>query len=259
MPAEARPDPGPTHERHPRSAGVHECAVRAVPGLPAAVLFDMDGTLIDSEKAWDESLVGLLRWLVGSDTADLAPEARAATLGGSLATSLAIVFREAGVEPEPELVEQGRRRLVDRTGELLTQGVAWRPGAQSALRTVRAAGIPAALVTNTGRYLTEMALQQIGRGNFAVTVCGDEVPRGKPAPDPYLRAAELLGVPAGECVAVEDSPTGVAAAEAAGATVLVVPCEVAVPAGPRRVLRESLVGLTPDDLAAVMHRVRAGV
>jgi HAD superfamily hydrolase (TIGR01509 family) len=223
------------------------------------VLFDMDGTLIDSEKAWDKSLVDLLRWLVGSDTADLTPEARATTLGGSLATSLAMVFREAGVVSEPELLEQGRRRLVDRTGELLTEGVEWRPGAQAALRTIREAGIPTALVTNTGRYLTEMALQQIGRENFAVTVCGDEVPRGKPAPDPYLRAAELLGVPAGECVAVEDSPTGVSAAEAAGAAVLVVPCEVAVPRGPRRVLRESLVGLTPGDLAAAMHRVRAGV
>jgi beta-phosphoglucomutase-like phosphatase (HAD superfamily) len=79
-------------------------------------------------------------------------------------------------------------------------------------------------------------------------VCGDEVPRGKPDPDPYLRAAELLGVAPEECLAVEDSPTGSLAAERAGAAVLVVPCEVAVPAGPRRVHRASLVGLTSDDI-----------
>jgi beta-phosphoglucomutase-like phosphatase (HAD superfamily) len=81
-----------------------------------------------------------------------------------------------------------------------------------------------------------------------VTVCGDEVPHGKPDPDPYLRAAELLGVAPQECLAVEDSPTGATAAERAGAVVLVVPCEVPVPAGPRRVHRASLVGLTADDV-----------
>ncbi|MCW0216321.1 MAG: HAD family phosphatase [Pseudonocardia sp.] len=248
------------------SAGVQESHIHEAllqesgfPEAPAAVLFDMDGTLIDSEKAWDKSLVDLLRWLVGSDTADLTSEARATTLGGSLATSLAMVFREAGIDPDPELLARAGRRLVDRTGELLTEGVEWRPGAQSALRTMREAGIPTALVTNTGRHLTEMALVQIGRENFAVTICGDEVPRGKPAPDPYLRAAELLGVAVEDCVAIEDSPTGVAAAEAAGATVLVVPCEVPVPGGPRRVLRQSLVGLTVGDLAAARDRVRTGV
>ena len=113
---------------------------------------------------------------------------------------------------------------------------------------MRAAGWPAALVTNTGRALTELALDVIGREHFAVTVCGDEVPAGKPDPDPYLRAADLLGVSAADCLAVEDSPTGALAAERAGAGVLVVPCEVPVPGGPGRVLRESLVGLTAADV-----------
>ena len=131
---------------------------------------------------------------------------------------------------------------------------------------MRAAGCPTALVTSTYRELTEVALDTIGRGFFDVTVCGDEVAATKPDPSPYRRAAELLGVDPRECVAVEDSPTGTRSAVAAGATVLVVPAEVPVPAGERRVLRESLVGLTVDDLRDALpggtgrgadHRTRA--
>ncbi|MBF6417016.1 HAD-IA family hydrolase, partial [Nocardia cyriacigeorgica] len=84
------------------------------------------------------------------------------------------------------------------------------------------------------------------------SVCGDEVPHGKPEPDVYLRAAELLGLDPKTCVAVEDSPTGVAAAEAAGCAVLVVPCEIAVPEAPIRTQRDSLVALTMADLGAVL-------
>ena len=111
-------------------------------------------------------------------------------------------------------------------------------------------------MTNTGRALTESALDSIGRGHFTVSVCADEVPRGKPDPDPYLRAAELLGVAPRRCLAVEDSPNGALAAERAGAAVLVVPCDVPVPAGPGRVLRPSLVGLTLDDLRACYAEAR---
>ena len=227
--------------------------MRAEERSPAAVLFDMDGTLIDSEKVWDRSLHEVLRWLGGTA---LSPEARAETLGGNLAGSLAVVFREAGVTPTPELEDEGAGRLVAHTAELFAAGLPWRPGALDALRTVAAAAVPAALVTNTGRYLTDKALESIGREHFAVTVCGDEVPRGKPAPDPYLRAAALLGVDPGECVAVEDSPTGIRAAEAAGVPVLAVPCEVPIPPGPGRVVRGTLTGITADDLAAVVPTVR---
>jgi HAD superfamily hydrolase (TIGR01509 family) len=226
--------------------------IDAEPG-PRAVLFDMDGTLIDSEKVWDRSLVDVLRWLGGTD---LSPEARRETLGGNLRSSLAIVFREAGVVQTPELSEQAARRLVARTAELFEGGLPWRPGALTALRTIRGAGFATALVTNTGRYLTDKALVGIGGEHFDVTVCGDEVSRGKPAPDPYLRAAELLGLAAPDCVAVEDSPTGIAAAEASGTAVLAVPCEVPIPPGPGRVVRPTLEGITAGDLVAAHREVR---
>jgi HAD superfamily hydrolase (TIGR01509 family) len=211
---------------------------------PAAVLWDMDGTLVDSEKVWTISLVDAARRLGG----ELSAEAREAMVGSNMARTLALMFDDLGLEPDPARMAQAGQWLTVRTGELFAAGLEWRPGALEALRTVRAAGWPTALVTNTQRALTEEALDSIGREYFTVTVCGDEVPRGKPDPDPYLRAAELLGVAPESCLAVEDSPTGATAAERAGCAVLVVPCDVPVPAGPRRVHRGSLLGLTPDDV-----------
>ena len=108
-----------------------------------------------------------------------------------------------------------------------------------------------ALVTNTQRALTERALNGIGRHYFSATVCGDEVASGKPAPDPYLRAAALLGLTPEECLAVEDSVTGTAAAERAGCPVLVVPNDVAVPGGSRRKHVSSLAELDAADLRAI--------
>ncbi|MGH3566784.1 MAG: HAD family hydrolase [Pseudonocardia sp.] len=230
-----------------------ESAVRSSSGGPGAVLWDMDGTLVDSEKVWSVSLRDTARWLGG----ELSAGAREAVVGSNMAHTLVILFEDLGLPPDPERTAAVQRWLLARTGELFAAGLEWRPGALDALHTVRAMGLPTALVTNTGRILTEMALDAIGREHFAVIVCGDEVSRGKPDPDPYLRAAELLDVPIAECVAIEDSPIGALAAERAGATVLVVPCEVPVPPGPRRVQRRSLVGLTATQIVDAHTWVRA--
>ncbi|MGQ0573287.1 MAG: HAD family hydrolase [Pseudonocardia sp.] len=234
----------PADERVPRSGPDHV----------AAVLWDMDGTLVDSEKVWTVSLRDTARWLGG----ELSAAAREAVVGSNMADTLVVLFDDLALDPDPAAVAGAREWLVRRTAELFAAGLEWRPGAQEALRTVRATGWPTALVTNTERDLTELALHGIGRAHFDVTVCGDEVAHGKPRPDVYLRAADLLGVPIESCVAVEDSPTGALAAERAGAAVLVVPCEVPVPAGPRRVPRVSLAGLTGDDLVEVLVGARSG-
>ena len=212
--------------------------------LPAAVLWDMDGTLVDSEKLWTVSLADTAHWLGG----ELSQRARDAMVGSNMVRTLTMMFDDLDITPHGVQREQTERYLSDRTAELFAGGLPWRPGAREALQLVEAAGWPMALVTNTGRALTESALDSIGRGYFTATVCADEVPHGKPDPDPYLRAAELLGLAAGECLAIEDSPNGALAAQRAGAPVLVVPCDVPVPSGPGRVLRVSLTGLTLDDL-----------
>ena len=220
---------------------------------PKAVLWDMDGTLLDSEKVWTVSLADTARWLGGK----LSQAARDDVVGSNMARTMIVLFDDLGLDREAGRVADAQRFLTRRTEELFAEGLVWRPGAQEALHTVREAGWPMALVTNTERTLTELALNGIGREHFTVTVCADEVARGKPDPDPYLRAAELLGVAAQECLAVEDSPTGALAATRAGAAVLVVPCDVPVPAGPGRFHRESLVGLTPSDVRDGYALVRA--
>jgi beta-phosphoglucomutase-like phosphatase (HAD superfamily) len=111
--------------------------------------------------------------------------------------------------------------------------------------------MPMALVTNTRRALTERALNSIGRHYFTVSVCGDEVPRGKPAPDPYRQAAALLGLEPMHCLAIEDSVTGAASAEGAGCPVLVVPNDVDVPGGPRRRHVPSLARIDLGDLRRI--------
>ena len=212
----------------------------------------MDGTLVDSEKLWTVSLHDTARWLGGT----LSPAAREAVVGGDMPRTLATLFDDLGLPHDAERMAAAERFLNDRTVELFAGGLSWRPGAQEALRLLDRLGWPTALVTNTERALTEAALDSIGREHFAVSVCADEVPFGKPDPDLYLRAAELLGVAPARCLAIEDSPSGALAAERAGAAVLVVPCDVPVPGGPGRVLRPSLVGLTRADLQASYAEAR---
>ena len=215
---------------------------------PLGVLWDMDGTLLDSEKLWDIPLYEYAEKLGGV----LSLETRERMVGTNVPTTMRLLFADVGIEPTPADLADGAAWISRRTEEVFRAGLPWRPGAEEALHAVRSSGVPMALVTSTERALTEVALDTIGRSLFDVTVCGDEVDGlNKPLPEPYLKAARLLDVDPVRCVAIEDSPTGVAAAVAAGCTVLVVPCDVEVEAGKRRIFRESLVGVDLDVLKAL--------
>jgi HAD superfamily hydrolase (TIGR01509 family) len=224
--------------------------------VPDAVLWDMDGTLVDSEKLWDLPLFEITRELGG----ELSAETRAAMVGSNIPTTLDLIFAEVGVTPTAEERRAVADRVDQRMRELFVDGLQWRPGAQEALRAVRATGIRMALVTSTERALTEIALTTIGRDLFDVTVCGDEVDgRHKPDPAPYLRASRMLDVDPAACVAIEDSPTGIASATGAGCAVLAVPCEVPIEPAPGRVVRDTLVGVDLTVLTDVLAAVRAPV
>jgi HAD superfamily hydrolase (TIGR01509 family) len=209
-----------------------------------AVLFDMDGTLVDSEKLWDISLAALYEELGGQ----LTQQVRTSMVGGSAEDTIRTAYTDLGLELDPAAMAESIRWLHDYTAELFDGGLTWCDGAQDLLEALAAEGTTMALVTNTQRGLTDRALNSIGRKYFSATVCGDEVPRGKPAPDAYLRAAALLDLPPSACLAVEDSVTGTAAAEGAGCPVLVVPNAVAVPRGPRRRHISSLTDVAVADL-----------
>jgi HAD superfamily hydrolase (TIGR01509 family) len=215
------------------------------------VLFDMDGTLVDSEKVWDVAL-GELAVLAGGE---LSMDAREAMIGSSMATSMRILHDDLA-QPWRDAAADAAW-LTERVFELFGDGLIWRPGAKELLAVVRSAGLPTALVTSTGRRLVEVALDTLGRQSFDVVVCGDEVTAAKPDPTPYRMAAELLGVPIEDCVAIEDSPTGVASARASGAAVLAVPCELALPPLTGVVQRDSLLGVDVEFLASLTATVRA--
>nr|WP_309234394.1 HAD family phosphatase [Nocardia sp. XZ_19_385] len=217
----------------------------------SAVLWDMDGTLLDSEKLWDIAVRELAREL-GHEMTD---EIRHALIGSAGPDAMRIIFTGLGLEPEVAEVEKARVFLEARVAELMTGPIPWRPGAKDALAMVRAAGLSSALVTNTKRSLAEYGLDTLGRDFFDTSVCGDEVLQGKPDPAIYLRAAELLNVDPKHCVAIEDSPTGARAAELAGCAVLVVPCEISVPPGPGRIFRDTLIGLTHADLEQIRRDI----
>jgi HAD superfamily hydrolase (TIGR01509 family) len=212
---------------------------------PAAVLFDMDGTLVDSEKLWSIALHDYAEYRGGAVTA----ATREAMVGSNMRESMRMLLADLGLPAGATEIVDAATWVERRTAALFRQGLPWRPGAREALCAVRASGVPTALVTSTVRSLTEIALDTLGRRFFDVTVCGDEVNgRNKPEPEPYLRACRLLGVDPGECVAIEDSPTGVSSAVDAGCLVIAVPCEVPLQPGPRRILRASLDGL---DMAVI--------
>ncbi|MFB9852231.1 HAD family hydrolase [Micromonospora andamanensis] len=227
------------------------------------MLFDMDGTLVDSERLWDVALAELAHRYGGT----LSTEARRAIIGTGMADSMRILHDDLGQPHRDPLTSA--EWINARILELFRTGLQWRPGALALLGAVRQAEIPTALVTSSGRALVEIALDTLGRDSFDVVVCGDEVDSTKPHPEPYLTAARLLGVPIDRCVAIEDSATGVASAVAAGAAVLAVPAEV--PLAPTDGVHqlesllladlELLAGLlprTPPDPAPARHPVRPG-
>lgn len=209
--------------------------------LPAAVLWDMDGTLVDSEHYWMKSE----RDLAAAHSREWSQQDGFDLIGMSLYDSSQVIKEklESSLHPH-EIIT----RLTDGVREQLAVEVPWRPGAKELLLALREAGIKTALVTMSLHHMAQEVVDQIPFKAFDVIVGGDDVSRGKPFPDPYLRAAELLGVDACDCVAIEDSNTGLRSAEAAGTKAIGVPNFIEIPHIPGRTIWPTLVGVTVDDL-----------
>ena len=218
--------------------------------LPRAVLWDMDGTLVDTEPYWIATELAMAEKYAATWTHEQALQ----LVGNDLLESGRVIKQAMGLTQSPaEVVEE----LLDGVVARVEESVPWCPGARDLLTDLAGAGVPCALVTMSYQRFVAPILRQLPEGTFQVVVTGDEVSRGKPHPEPYLTAAAALGADPSECVAIEDSGTGATSAEAAGCAVLVVQNHVPVPAGPRRVFRDTLVGLLPQDLAGVRDELAA--
>ena len=211
--------------------------------LPAAVLWDMDGTLVDTEPDW----ICCERELVAAHGGTWTTEDSLALVGLDLLTAATYIRERGGV---PMTAEQIVDWMVDWMVERLRRTVTWQPGAPELLRMLDDAGVPCALVTMSYRRLAESVVSRLPTGSFGAVVTGDEVERGKPHPEPYLTAAALLGVESSECVVLEDTSTGAAAGLAAGCRVFVVPHVVDVDPALDVTVLPSLAGVRPGDLAA---------
>lgn len=208
---------------------------------PAAVLWDMDGTLVDTEPYWIE-----VEYEIAERHGGEWSDAHALNLvGNDLLDSGRYIREHMGIEPSPERIVE---ELLDGVVARVEGSVPWRPGARAQLAALREAGVPCALVTMSYERFVAPILRALPANTFDVIVTGDKVELGKPHPEPYLTAAAALGVAPEDCLAVEDSNAGATSAESAGCTVLVIPNHVPVLEGERRIFRASLVGL---DLATV--------
>jgi HAD superfamily hydrolase (TIGR01509 family) len=207
----------------------------------AAVLWDLDGTLVDTEPYWIESEFEIVEQHGGTWSHDHAMH----LVGNDLLDSGRYIREHSGISLEPAEIVEG---LLDRVTARMGRTVPWRPGARELLAELRALGVRCALVTMSYRRFVAPILDALPAGTFEVVVTGDAVSQGKPHPEPYLKAAAILGVDPAATVAIEDSNTGARSAEAAGCTVLVVPNHVPVLPGDRRLLVDTLAGMTPDDL-----------
>jgi HAD superfamily hydrolase (TIGR01509 family) len=216
--------------------------------LPAAVLWDLDGTLVDTEPLWFEAEEAMALRHGASWSTEHAKN----LVGNSLEVSAAYIREHMGV---PLSLEQILEELLQYMEAHTAARATFQPGALQLLGALRAAGVPCALVTMSYRRLVTPLLPRLGEEAFAVTVCGDEVEHGKPHPEAYLRAAAHLGVDPTDCVVIEDSPSGAASGEASGARVVVVEHLVEVPAGPRRVKVSTLDGLDVAGLIAAVSTV----
>lgn len=212
--------------------------------LPEAVLWDMDGTIVDTEPYWIEAEHNLVEAYGGRWTKELAHQC----VGNELIVSAEIIRANSPVTmPAVEIVDV----LLESVVAAMQQHVPWRPGAKELLLALRAEGVPNALVTMSYQSFAQVLVDALPDSTFAAVITGENVTAGKPSPEPYRAACRALDVDPAECIAIEDSPPGITSAVAAGIPTIGVPHIVAIPDLAGSVQIDTLAGVRPADLLAM--------
>jgi HAD superfamily hydrolase (TIGR01509 family) len=216
--------------------------------VPAAVIFDLDGVLVDSEVVWDDARRELARETGGTWRED----AQRAMMGMSSAEWSRYMHEELGV---PLSAKEISARVVERVENLYRERLPLIRGAREAVVSL-AAHWPLAIASSANRSIIDLVLELAGlAGCFGTTVSSEEVPHGKPAPDVYLEAARRIGRDPAGCVVVEDSANGLRAGVAAGMRMIAIP-NCAFPPGKEAlesadVVLRSIEELSPEVVAAL--------
>ena len=221
--------------------------------LPAAIFWDMDGTLVDTEPLWGIATYAMSERLGRR----LTPELRATTVGGSFRNTLDVCARHAGVQVAEEDYPRHKRVMFDQMAGLLAEHLTPNPGVTELLSQLRETGVPMLVTTNTERELAAPCISAVGGHFFTDSVTGDEVSAPKPAPDMYLEAACRVGHDPADCLVFEDSWAGMTAAVDAGCRVIGLADRA--PAGVVTLTelhgRNDFVGVTADSVAEWFARL----
>ncbi|MFM6968613.1 MAG: HAD family hydrolase [Microbacteriaceae bacterium] len=213
---------------------------------PKAVLWDLDGTIIDSEPYWLISEQRLVESFGGEWS-----EADGLSLVGSGLPNAAAFLQRRGVDlPIEDIVN----RMVSEVNEMVEREIPWRPGARELLRSIHDAGIPQVMVTMS--YRSSAIVIADALGVFEDLITGDAVTHPKPHPEPYQLGAAAVSAQARECVAMEDSGPGAESAVAAGCATIAVPMHIPLPESPNYTLWHSLVGRDVSHIAEVFEARR---
>lgn len=210
----------------------------------------MDGTLVDTEPYW----IAAERALVAEAGGNWSDELSAQLIGSDLSVAAEFIRAHSPVTLAPGAIVDS---LLDRVVAAVGDHIPWRPGARELLLAAHHAGLPSALVTMSWARLADPIVAALPKGTFTVLATGDVVAHGKPHPEPYLHAARELGVRPGDCLAIEDSPTGVTSATSAGVPTLAVRHIVAIPPTPGALILDTLEGVQVAHLGALRSRAAA--
>ena len=224
------------------------------PTPPLAVLWDYDGTLVDTQPIW----LQVEQDIVASHGCVWTDEMAARVVGCSGTESAAMLASVIG-KPDVNVADLDTLRSSMVAQRVAAKDLVFLPGVEALLDSCFELGIPCVLVSASPRFVLDAGMSRMPSHWFSATISGDEISKQKPDPQGYLLAASLLGVRPEDCLVIEDSVPGCTAGRSSGAAVLAIPNMTPLDPCPGQVVRESLADVSVDDLAHIYAEARTSL